>query len=284
MTAGLAIHALADEQDIRKMRGLGKVMPFTKWCFLAGALALVGVPPFSGFFSKDPIIASTLNIGWYGYIFWACGIAGAVLTGLYTFRLWFLVFPGEPSPFVREHYHDHNGREGAWTMLVPVGILTLLATFGGWIQFPPKWEPITHWLAPVAPSLADAVPSSTQEYLTSAATVIAGLVGIAIAWAVYSERRIAIPAAPAVRRVLENKFYFDWLYDRIFYGPTVALSNGLLREFEEPVVLQTGPDIGEATLETGGLVRRIQTGLLRTYVLFLAAGAAAVVLAFLIAR
>jgi NADH-quinone oxidoreductase subunit L len=284
MTAGLAIHALAGEQDIRNMRGLGKVMPFTKWCFLAGALALVGVPPFSGFFSKDPIIASTLNIGWYGYVFWACGIAGAVLTGLYTFRLWFLVFPGEPSPFVREHYHDHHGREGAWTMLVPVGILTLLATFGGWIQFPPKWEPITHWLAPVAPSLADAVPSSTQEYLTSAATVIAGLVGIGIAWAVYSERRIAIPAVPSVRRVLEEKFYFDWLYDRIFYAPAVAIANGLRREFEEPVVLQAGPDIGTATMETGGFVRRLQTGLLRTYVLLLAAGAAGVVLAFLIAR
>jgi NADH-quinone oxidoreductase subunit L len=284
MTAGLAIHALAGEQDIRKMRGLGKVMPFTKWCFLAGALALVGIPPFSGFFSKDPIIASTLNIGWYGYVFWACGIAGAFLTGLYTFRLWFLVFPGEPSPFVREHYHDHHGREGAWTMLVPVGILTLLATVGGWIQFPPHWEPITKWLAPVAPSLADAVPSSTQETVTSIVTVLVGLAGIAIAWAVYSERRIAIPAVPSVRRVLEEKFYFDWLYDRIFYGPAVAISNGLRTEFEEPVVLQTGPDLGEATLETGGVVRRIQTGLLRTYVLFLAAGAAGVVLAFLIAR
>ena len=146
MTAGLAIHAIADEQDIRKLRGLGRVMPFTKWCFLAGALALVGVPPFAGFFSKDPIIASTLNIGWYGYVFYACGIAGAFLTGLYTFRLWFLVFPGEPSPFVREHYHDHHGREGAWTMLLPVGILAVLATVGGWIQFPPHWEPITKWL------------------------------------------------------------------------------------------------------------------------------------------
>ena len=143
MTAGLAIHAIAGEQDIRKLRGLGRVMPFTKWCFLAGALALVGVPPFAGFFSKDPIIASTLNIGWYGYVFYACGIAGAFLTGLYTFRLWFLVFPGEPSPFVREHYHDHHGREGAWTMLLPVGILAVLATVGGWIQFPPHWEPIT---------------------------------------------------------------------------------------------------------------------------------------------
>jgi NADH-quinone oxidoreductase subunit L len=284
MTAGLAIHALANEQDIRKMRGLGRVMPFTKWCFLAGALALVGIPPFSGWFSKDPIIASTLNIGWYGYVFYACGIVGAFLTGLYTFRLWFLVFPGEPSPFVREHYHDHHGREGAWTMLLPVGILAVLATIGGWIQFPPHWDPITKWLAPVAPSLPDAVASATQETVTSIVSPLVGLAGIAIAWAIYSERKIAIPSVPSVRRVLEEKFYFDWLYDRIFYAPAVWLATFLRREFEEPVVLQTGPDLGEATIETGGLVRRIQTGLLRTYVLFLAAGAAGVVLAFLIAK
>jgi NADH-quinone oxidoreductase subunit L len=284
MTAGLAIHALSNEQDIRKMGGLGKVMPFTKWCFLVGALALVGIPPFAGFFSKDPIIASTLNIGWYGYVFYACGIAGAFLTGLYTFRLWFLVFPGEPSAFVREHYHDHHGREGAWTMLVPVGILAVLATIGGWIQFPPHWDPITKWLAPVAPSIPDAVASSTQETVTSIVTVLVGLAGVAVAWAVYSERKIAIPAVPSVRRVLENKFYFDWLYERIFYAPASAIPGFLEREFEQPVVLDTGSDAGNATLETGGIVRRIQTGLLRTYVLFLAAGAAIVVLAFLIAK
>ena len=285
MTAGLAIHALAGEQDIRNMRGLGKVMPFTKWCFLAGALALVGIPPFSGFFSKDSIVASAAALGtWYGWIFWICGIAGAFLTGLYTFRLWFLVFPGEPSPFVREHYHDHHGREGAWTMLVPVGILAVLATIGGWLQWSPQWHPFTDWLAPAAQTFAAAEPTSTQEYFTSAATVLAGLAGIGIAWAIYSEQRIRIPAAPFWRRTLEQKFYFDALYDRIFYAPGAWIAGFLRREFEEPVVLQTGTDLGETTLATGSLVRRIQTGLLRTYVLFLAAGAAAVVLAFLIAK
>ncbi len=284
MTAGLAIHAIADEQDIRKLRGIGRLMPFTKWCFLVGALALVGIPPFSGFFSKDSIIASTINIGWYGWIFWVCGIAGAFLTGLYTFRLWFLVFPGEPSPFVREHYHDHHGREGAWTMLVPVGVLAVLATVGGWLQWSPKWHPFSDWLEPAAQTLAVATPTNTQEYYTSAATVIAGLAGIALAWAVYSERTIAVPAAPFWRRTLEHKFWFDELYDAVFYKPTAALAVGLRRELEDPVILQTGPDLGETTLEAGGLVRRLQTGFLRTYVLFLAAGAAAVVLAFLIAK
>jgi len=308
MTAGLAIHALAGEQDIRKMRGLGRVMPFTKWCFLAGALALVGVPPFSGFFSKDSIVASAAALGtWYGWIFWVCGIAGALLTGLYTFRLWFLVFGagsaagkagdarpgtgsptaipgGEPSPLVREHYHRHGRFEGPLTMLVPVGVLAVLATVGGWLQWAPKWHPFTNWLAPAAQTLAAAEPTSTQEYYTSAATVIAGLAGIGLAWAIYSERKLAIPAAPFWRRLLEHKFYFDELYDALFYRPGVSIANGLRREFEEPVVLQTSADIGEVTMETGSLVRRIQTGLLRTYVLFLAGGAAAVVLAFLIAK
>jgi NADH-quinone oxidoreductase subunit L len=285
MAAGLAIHSLAGEQDIRQMRGLGRLMPFTKWCFLAGALALVGIPPFGGFFSKDSIVASAAALGtWYGWVFWVCGIAGAFLTGLYTFRLWFLVFPGDPSPFVREHYHDHHGREGSLTMLVPVGVLAVLATVGGWLQWSPQWHPFTDWLAPAARTLAVAEPTSTQEYFTSAATVIAGVAGVALAWAIYSERTMAIPAVPFWRRTLEHKFWFDELYDRLFYAPAAWIAAYLRREFEEPVVLQTGPDLGEATLETGGLVRRIQTGLLRTYVLFVAAGAAGVVLAFLIAR
>src|SRR5207248_2516812 len=195
MAAGLAIHALAGEQDIRNMRGLGRLMPFTKWCILAG-----------------------------------------------------------------------------------------LATIGGWLQWSPRWHPFTDWLEPAARTLPAAVPTNTQEYYTSAATVLAGLAGIAIAWAIYSERTIKIPAAPFWRRTLEHKFYVDELYDAVFYRPGAAIANGLRREFEEPVVLQAGPDLGETTLEAGGFVRRIQTGLLRTYVLFLAAGAAGVVLAFLIAK
>ena len=168
-------------------------------------------------------------------------------------------------------------------MLVPVGILAVLATVGGWIQWPPHWDPITKWLAPVAPSLPGRRAELTQETVTSVVTVLVGLAGIAVAWAIYSEQTDRDPR-PAVRRVLEEKFYFDWLYDRIFYAPAVSVAGCLRREFEEPVVLQTGTDVGETTLATGGLVRRIQTGLLRTYVLFLAAGAAVVVLAFLIAK
>jgi NADH-quinone oxidoreductase subunit L len=175
MGAGLVIHALADEQDIRKMGGIGKVMPWTRWMFLAASLALVGIFPFSGFFSKDPIIASTLNIGWYGYVFWACGLVGAFLTGLYTFRLYFIVFAGEPSTFVEEHHHGHHGHEGPWTMLVPVAVLTGLSIFGGWIQFEPPWHLVTDWLEPVARTLPIAITTDTQEWLTSGIALAIGL-------------------------------------------------------------------------------------------------------------
>jgi NADH-quinone oxidoreductase subunit L len=284
MTAGVVIHALGGEQDIRRMRGIGALMPFTKWCFLAGALALAGIPPFSGFFSKDSIIASTLGLGWYGYVFWACGVAGAFLTGLYTFRLWFLVFPGEPSEFVQEHHHDHHGREGALTMLVPVGVLAVLATIGGWLQFAPQWHPLTTWLEPAARTLAIAEPTTNQEYVTSIVTVLVGIAGIAVAWLVYGAKRVPVPGVPALQRLFEHKFYFDELYDALFYRPAAALATWTGSEIEVPVVLQTGPDLGQTALDAGGLVRRLQTGLLRTYVFFLASGAAIVAVVFLIVR
>jgi NADH-quinone oxidoreductase subunit L len=169
-------------------------------------------------------------------------------------------------------------------MLVPVGILAVLATFAGWLQWSPHWDPFTKWLQPVAPTLAVAIPTSTQETVTSIAAVLAGGAGIAIAWAIYAEKRLEIPKLPSVQRVLEHKFYFDEAYDWLFYKPAVAVANSLRTKIEEPFILQGGTDIGDATLETGGIVRRIQTGLLRTYVFFLAAGAAILVLAFLIAK
>src|SRR2546425_10028368 len=284
MAAGVAIHALSGEQDIRKMRGIGQLMPWTRWAFLAGSLALVGLPPFSGFFSKDSIIAAALHAHWYGVIFWGVALIGTFLTGLYTFRLYFIVFPGEPAPFVREHHHAHHGKEGPRTMLVPVGMLAVLSVIGGWIQFAPIWTPLTRWLEPVARTLGVAEPASWQEGLSSALAVALGLAGIAVAYLMYARGRVAVPRLPALQRALEHKLYFDEAYDILFYRPSAAVAAWARLGFEEPVVLAAGPDLGETAFDLGRVLRRVQTGLLRTYVLFLGTGIAVLAIVFLVVR
>jgi NADH-quinone oxidoreductase subunit L len=285
MGAGLVIHALAGEQDIRKMGGIGKLMPRTKWMFLVASLALVGIFPFAGFFSKDSIIAATLaSSAWYGWVFWVCALLGTFLTGLYTFRLYFIVFPGEPSAFVQEHHHDHHGLEGPWTMLIPVGVLTLLAAIGGWIQFSPFWHPLTNWLEPAARTLGIAEPSNTQEWVSSGLALGLGIAGIAVAYALYGTRQLAVPRLPAVQRALEHKLYFDEAYDALFYKPAAGLATWLRREVEDQMILQAGPDLATGTLGAGRAVRRLQTGILRTYVLFLGMGTAVLAVVFLVVR
>jgi len=282
MAAGVVIHALSGEQDIRKMRGIGQRMPWTKWAFLAGSLALVGVPPFAGFFSKDAIIAATLHAHWYGVIFWVVALIGTFLTGLYTFRLYFIVFGGTKA--VPDTASRSLAPEGPRTMLVPVGILAVLAVVGGWIQFAPFWHPLTNWLEPVARTLAVAEPKNWQEALSSVLAVGLGLAGIGVAWAVYGDGRLTVPRLPALQRALEHKFYFDEAYDRLFYAPTVALANYLRRTVEDEWILPAGSEFAAVTLGSGRLVRRLQTGLLRTYVLVLGTGMAVLAIVFLLVK
>jgi NADH-quinone oxidoreductase subunit L len=280
MAAGIAIHALSGEQDIRKMRGIAQALPWTRWAFLAGSLALVGLPPFSGFFSKDSIIAAALHDHWYGAILALAALAGTFLTGLYTFRLYFIVFGRIDAPAPQTHGHG----EGPRTMLVPVAILSVLALIGGWIQFSPVWHPLTNWLEPAARTLGVAEPTNTQEAIASVAAVALGLAGIGLAWAMYGARRRSVPRVPALQRALEHKFYFDELYDALFYKPAAALANVSRRDVEEGFVLAAGPDIGETAFDTGRSVRRLQTGLLRTYVFFLGTGMAVLAIVFLLTK
>ena len=171
MAAGIVIHALADEQDIRKMGGLRQLMPRTYLAFLIGSLALVGIFPFAGFFSKDPILAAALDSGAYGYVLWAAGLAGTFLTGLYTFRLLFLVFWGEPSPFVREHFHAPKRDVVGLTLGVPVAVLAVLSVIGGWIQWEPYWHPIETWLQTVAEPTV--TPENWQDWVSLGARAAA---------------------------------------------------------------------------------------------------------------
>jgi NADH-quinone oxidoreductase subunit L len=279
LAAGIAIHAVVGEQDIRKLRGIGKLMPQTKIVFLIGSLALVGIPPFAGFFSKDPILAYSLTQGWYGDVIYVAGMIGALLTGIYAFRLYFIVFTGEPSEFAREHFHRHHGQEGPLSMRWTVGVLALLSIVGGWLQFAPLWEPLTKWLDPVAAPLA--VPSDTQEWATSAVAVVVGLTGIGIAWWFFAAKRAK---APKPVKLFEKKFYWDELYDLIWYRPADAIARGFYAFVERPLIAGSL----RAVTETVGLGSRelslAQTGLVRTYALALAGGLAILAVVFLSVR
>jgi len=279
MAAGIVIHALAGEQDMRRMGGLRQFLPRTYWAFMVGALALAGVPPFAGFFSKDSILAAALAHGWYGQLLWVVGMVGTFLTGLYTFRMLFMAFWGEPSAFVREHFHALNRDVVGVSLAVPVGVLTVLAALGGWLQFADVWTPVSNWLEPVAPALVEA--SGLQEAASSAIAVVLGIAGIGVAWWIYGARRAE---APRSLPLLEHKFYFDELYDALFYRPTVFLANALLKWVERPLVFGSVRELAGAIRELGLETRSIQTGLVRTYALAIAASVAVATLVFVVVR
>jgi len=214
-------------------------MPRTHLAFLIGTLALIGIPPLSGFWSKDAIIASALATGGVlGIALWIVGIAGALLTGAYAFRLYWIVFRGEPSPLVLEHaeghgeghahgtestegHADHAHGEGLLSMQIPVWVLTVLAAIGGLIVIPGLWKPLEEWLEVVTHPLVE--PSVVEDYATSGAAVIAGVVGLWAAWALVSTGRELV-ASRTLRTVLENKLYFDAIYDRLLVRPAQAVA------------------------------------------------------------
>jgi NADH-quinone oxidoreductase subunit L len=281
MSAGVVIHHLGGEQDIRRMGGLRSLMPRTHIAFLVGSLALAGIPIFSGFWSKDGIIAAAFaSDDALGAFLYAAGLVGALLTGLYTFRLYFTVFRGEPSELVKEHAHEGHS-EGPQSMLVPVGVLSVLATIGGLIVIPGVWEPFLHWIDETAEPLV--IATVTEDYGTSAIAVSLALVGFLVARRAFSAGR-QIVGNPGIWRVLEHKLYFDELYDALFYRPAAAVSNALRRNVEEPVVERSLDEIGSGTIQVGGEVGRVQSGLLRTYAVAIAFSVAVLVVVFVAVR
>ncbi len=283
MSAGLVIHHLDGEQDIRKMGGLKSVLPRTHIAFLAGALSLAGIPIFAGFWSKDGIVAAAFATNdALGAFLYAAGLVGALLTGLYTFRLYFAVFRGEPSELVKEHTHGHEAHgEGPFTMLIPVGVLAVLATVGGLVVIPGVWEPFLHWIDETAEPLVQATVA--EDYGTSAIAVSLGLIGFFVARRAFHAGRQLV-TNPGIWRVLEHKFYFDELYDALFYRPAAALSVALRRNVEEPVVERSLDEIGSGTIQLGGEVARVQSGLLRTYAVAIAFAVAVLVVVFVAVR
>lgn len=278
--AGIVIHALAGEQDIRRMGGLRRLMPKTWLAMLVGALALAGIPPFAGFFSKDAILAATLDRGWYGDLLFAAGQLGAFLTGLYIFRMLIVAFEGEPSAHVREH-PPHMPEEAAPrnAMAWAVGALAVLSTVGGFLQFADVWTPVSTFLEPVRHPLVEA--TATQEAVASIVAVALGLAGAGLAWWIYAAKRAP---APRAWPLLESKLYFDEIYDAVFARPAIATAKILYALVEGPLVAGSISGVAAGVRGLGARTRALQTGLVRTYVLALALSLAVLALVFVAVR
>jgi NADH-quinone oxidoreductase subunit L len=235
----------------------------------------VGIPPFAGFFSKDSILAAALDRGAFGYVLFACGIAGAFLTGVYTFRLFFVVFgrEGDAQP------HLHGSAEGPLSMVWTVTALAGLSVVGGLLQFAPLWTPLTTWLAPVARPFAEA--SSWEEAVASAAAVGVGAAGIYLAYAMYVAQTVPVPQTWPV---LEKKFYWDEAYDVAFYRPADVVARLVGRFFELPVIAGSIGELTQGFRFGAGEVSRAQNGLVRSYALALASGVAVLAVVFLWTR
>jgi NADH-quinone oxidoreductase subunit L len=274
------IHHLHGEQDIRKMGGLRSSMRFTHVTFLIGTLALVGIPPLAGFWSKDAILASTLAEGGVlGWTLFVGGLLGALLTGMYSFRLYLRVFRG-PAAEPGHEAEAHHG-EGGLSMTVPVGVLAVGASITGLLVIPGVWRPFEDWLDHTVEPLV--VPSTTQEWLTSAFAVTLGVLGSYVAWRAFRGGRELVRDG-AVRTTLEHKLWFDELYDALFSRPGQAIAV-LLRDRVEAPVVQGGLDeVAEETVRGATLTSSVQSGLLRTYALAFTVSVAVLTLVFLVVR
>jgi NADH-quinone oxidoreductase subunit L len=297
--AGIVIHRLAGEQDIRKMGGLHRYMPLTSIMFLVGTLALMGIPPLSGFWSKDAILASALaDGGVLGYSLYVAGLVGAILTGMYALRLYLLVFRGEPSADAAAHFeggadghatehgahpedaHAHHG-EGPLSMILPVFVLSVLAVVGGFVDVPGVISAFANWINPYAEPLVE--PSTAEDYGTSLIAVVAALAGAFVAWTAFKTGREIVGRA-LVRRVFEHKFYFDELYDAVFSRPAQLAANLLRERVEEPVVQGSLGEIGSGVDDVADGTARLQSGMLRSYALVVSASVAILVVVFVAVR
>jgi NADH-quinone oxidoreductase subunit L len=277
LAAGSVIHGLGGEQDLRRMGGLWKKMPVTFWTMTAAVLAIAGFFPFAGFYSKDAILYAAFLSGINGKIFWAVGLFTALLTSFYMFRLWYLAFLGKSrSPEVHAH-------ESPWSMLGPLVILGILSVCGGWIGA----GRMDAWLAPSVGAHAAEAANSSLDITLSVLAVLAAALGWLIAHMLYREgsRRAEQLATSfsAPYKLLLNKYWVDEIYSKVFVRPLLAISRFVLEWVVEYAILGGLAWLLSGTALLGGAVlQRWQSGNLRSYAGWLAAGAA-VLLVFALA-
>ena len=281
LAAGSVIHALGGEQDMRQMGGLKKKLPVTYWTNLMGVLAIAGIPGFSGFFSKDEILWQAYSSPYGGLGFWIVGAVTAGLTAFYMGRHLFMIFHGESRVDPHRAGHVH---ESPSAMAVPLILLAVLAVVGGYLWVPAALgggQPFESFLAPVfglesTHKLGAEVHSSSPELLVMGISVLLALGGIGVAYRFYvkNPRRPALLAArwPRTYRALLNKYYVDEFYGVIIVKPLVRGSQLLWRGVDSFVIEGTVNGVGRLLESGGSVLRRLQSGYVRTYALTILGG------------
>jgi NADH-quinone oxidoreductase subunit L len=278
--SGSVIHGMHDEQDMRRMGALRKVMPITAAAFIVGWLAIAGVPPFAGFWSKDEILAFAYD---ESPALWVLGLFTALLTAFYMSRQVFLVFfgearwndplPGEDPDEPREEIHPH---ESPWTMTLPLVVLAVLAAVAGFINLPftDDSQVFEHWMEPVVEvGEAHLSLSGGEQWLLAGASVVVGLIGIALAWTVYLRKRIK----PVEPEVLAHAWYIDETIARAVDGPGEAAFEGTAT-FDRVVIDGAVNGTGSVVRGLGERLRVVQSGFVRSYALAVALGAVALMI------
>jgi len=310
LAAGAVIHSLGGQQDLRVMGGLRKTIPITFWTMSAGVFAIAGLPPFSGFFSKDAILYQTFLSPTAGPILWFVGLVTVLLTAFYMFRLWYLAFFGASRAEAGQQ-HPH---ESPWVMLVPLVLLGLLSVGGGWIGIPNALgggDQFAHFLDPVlnppspsyeqtritmdeqgvARAAAASAPqaparpagSGTQERLFSLLSVIMALAGWFMADLLYRRKpgmadELA-QRAGGVYGLLVNKYWIDQLYNALIVLPLLFITRYLLWGAVDSGIINGSASAAAGSLRgLGALIQRVQSGNIRSYAGWLAIGAAALLL------
>lgn len=275
--AGSVIHALHHEQDIRRMGGLKKYLPITYLTFFVGALAISGIPPFAGFFSKDEILAGAFA---HSPVVYIVALVASLLTSFYMFRLFFLTFFGKPRA---THDTMHHVHESPKSITIPLIVLAILSLTGGFIGVPEALGG-SHWLAgflaPVFASSKDLIAghhlSHNTEYMLMALVVAMTLVLIGVAFVRYA-RKEHVPVAEGqlanpIHKTLYHKYYIDEIYDAVIVKPLYTMS----RVFEN-VIERLGIDnvvnaSGRIVVEGSKVSRRIQSGRIGYYIFVMVIG------------
>lgn len=277
--AGSVIHAMGGEQDIRKMGGLKGKIKITYITMLLGTIAISGVPPFSGFFSKDEILAHAYE---HSPVLWFFGALTSMLTAFYMFRMLFLTFWGS---FRGTHEQEHHLHESPSSMTIPLIVLAALSVVGGVLGLPEFWHQ-TNWIGEhLSPIIMHKSPSTLHhdtEWMLMGIAVASALVVIYFAHSMFITNKV-LPASSEDKmrpwqKLVYNKYYVDEFYDAVIRKPLDLISEAFYKFFDLKIIDAIVNGIGSAVTGIGSLARQLQTGNIGFYVVGMVVGVVLILL------